>query len=113
MPALRAFDGGGAFVGRFFRIFGFIRAVRSWSNLLWVNGKTGSHKVFSQAASNSDYWSAAERTGNEWTKGAYGLPGIGGGWPLEVLMLLEGQTRGRGRRRAIFGRVANRSMVLG
>jgi len=45
--------------------------------------------------------------------GAVGLPGIGGGWALDVLMLLEGKPGGRGRRRAMFGRVANRSMVLG
>ena len=38
---------------------------------------------------------------------------VGGGFALDVLMPLEEQTRNRGRRRAIFGRAANRSMVPG
>src|ERR1035438_9554203 len=43
--------------------------------------------------------------------GAVGLPGIGVGWPLGVLILWVGQTRGLGRRWAVFRGVPNGSMV--
>jgi hypothetical protein len=36
----------------------------------------------------------------------------GGLSALELMIQREGKTLGRGRRRAVFGRVANRSMVL-
>ena len=45
--------------------------------------------------------------------GAVGLPGIGGGWPLDMLILLEGQTRGLGRPAGCFWGAANCSMGIG
>jgi hypothetical protein len=45
--------------------------------------------------------------------GAVGLLEVGGGLALDVLMVREAKPGGRRRRRALFGRVANRSMVPG